>query len=139
MAYRASGLANWCPKDQTTLANEQVKDGSCERCGTEVLKKELPQWFFRITDYAEELLDMDKINSPEKIKMMQRNWIGKSIGVTIKFDLGEFIEGEFIETFTTRIDTIFGVTFIVLSPEHKILKSIIQDEQRDSVYSYIEN
>ena len=139
LAYRASGLANWCPKDQTTLANEQVKDGSCERCGTEVLKKELPQWFFRITDYAEELLDMDKINWPEKIKMMQRNWIGKSIGVTIKFDLGEFIEGEFIETFTTRIDTIFGVTFIVLSPEHKILKSIIQDEQRDSVYSYIEN
>ena len=139
LAYRSSGLANWCPKDQTTLANEQVKDGSCERCGTDVLKKELPQWFFRITDYAEELLEMDKIYWPEKIKMMQRNWIGKSTGVTIKFDLSEFLKDEYIDTFTTRIDTIFGVTFVVLSPEHKLLKSIIQENQRDSVYSYIAN
>jgi len=139
LAYRSSGLANWCPKDQTTLANEQVKDGNCERCGTDVLKKELPQWFFRITDYAEELLEMDKINWPEKIKMMQRNWIGKSTGVTIKFNLNEFLIDGYIDTFTTRIDTIFGVTFLVLSPEHKLLKSIVQDNQRDSVYSYIAN
>ena len=136
LAYRAKGPANWCPQDQTTLANEQVKDGECERCGAEVERRELPQWFFRITRYADEMLEMDSIDWPEKIKVMQRNWIGRSEGVTVAFDVDEFAPGEKIETFTTRIDTIYGVTFVVLAPEYPLVGALTQPEQRAAVEEY---
>ncbi len=142
IAYRKNGAANWCPKDQTTLANEQVKDGSCERCGTTVVRREMPQWFFKITDYADELLEMDAIDWPEKIKVMQRNWIGRSTGVTIGFDVSEFVsdaDQQQIETFTTRIDTVYGVTFVVLAPEHPLAESLTQPDRKAEVDTYIEN
>ena len=138
LAYREHGQANWCPKDQTTLANEQVKDGSCERCGESVVKRALPQWFFAITKYADELLQMDSIDWPDKIKTMQRNWIGRSTGTTIGFDVGEFAPGEKIQTFTTRIDTVYGVTFVVLAPEHPLVEKLTQDSQRKIVEQYVE-
>lgn len=139
IAYRKNGAANWCPTDQTTLANEQVKDGACERCGTTVIRREMPQWFFRITDYADELLEMDGIDWPEKIKLMQRNWIGRSTGVTIGFDVSEFAAGEQIETFTTRIDTVYGVTFVVLAPEHPLAEKLTQPSHKAEVEAYIDN
>jgi len=113
LAYRAKAPVNWCPSCQTVLANEQVLGGLCERCSTQVVRRDLEQWFFRITKYAEELLNFDGIDWPEKIKLMQRNWIGKSEGAIISFP----IEGldQKIEVFTTRPDTIFGATFLVLA------------------------
>ena len=139
LAYRENAQANWCPKCQTTLANEQVKDGECERCESIVSKKALPQWFFAITKYAEELLNMDSIEWPEKIKIMQKNWIGKSNGVTLSFDISEFLPNVKLETFTTRIDTVFGVTFVVLAPEHPLAKKIVQPGYEKEVNKYIEN
>ena len=137
LAYRQYGAANWCPKDQTTLANEQVKDGSCERCGTAVVKRGMPQWFFAITKYADELLEMDQIDWPEKIKTMQRNWIGRSTGTTIEFDIGDFLPGEKIHTFTTRIDTVYGTTFVVLAPDHPLVDKLTQPAQKESVETYV--
>jgi leucyl-tRNA synthetase len=137
LAYREHGPVSWCPKDQTTLANEQVKDGACERCGTIVVKRALPQWYFAITKYADELLDMDQIDWPEQIKTMQRNWIGRSTGTTIGFDISEFAPGEKIETFTTRIDTVYGVTFVVLAPEHPLVKKLTQPAQKAVVEEYV--
>ena len=137
LAYRKHGQANWCPQDQTTLANEQVKDGACERCGTPVIKRALPQWYFAITKYADELLDMDKIDWPEKIKTMQRNWIGRSTGTTIGFDVSEFAASEKIETFTTRIDTVYGVTFVVLAPEHPLVEKLTQPSHKSAVEEYV--
>jgi len=122
MAYRAKGIVNWCPKDQTVLANEQVVgDGNvCERCGTPVLQKEMEQWYFKITDYAERLLkDLDEMDWPERVKLMQANWIGKSQGALVDFKVDG--SDEKISVFTTRPDTIFGATFMVVAPEHKIL------------------
>ena len=139
LAYRENGQANWCPKDQTTLANEQVKDGACERCGTTVTRRAMPQWFFAITKYADELLEMDALDWPEKIKTMQRNWIGRSTGTTIGFDVSEFAPGEKIETFTTRIDTVFGVTFVVLAPEHPLVEKLTQPDQKAAVDAYVDN
>lgn len=143
IAYRKDGPANWCPKDQTTLANEQVKDGECERCGTTVVRREMPQWFFGITKYADELLEMDQIDWPEKIKLMQRNWIGRSTGVTIGFDVSEYLSdtstGTRIETFTTRIDTVYGVTFVVLAPEHPLAAKLTQADRKTDVDAYIDN
>lgn len=142
IAYRKNGAVNWCPKDQTTLANEQVKDGACERCGTTVIRREMPQWYFRITDYADELLEMDGIDWPEKIKLMQRNWIGRSTGVTTGFDVSEYMSGgeqEQIKTFTTRIDTVYGVTFVVLAPEHPLADKLTQPSHKAEVDAYIEN
>lgn len=139
LAYRENGQANWCPKDQTTLANEQVKDGACERCGTAVTRRAMPQWFFAITKYADELLEMDSLDWPEKIKTMQRNWIGRSTGTTIGFDVSEFAPGEKIETFTTRIDTVFGVTFVVLAPEHPLVEKLTQPDHKAAVDAYVEN
>ena len=108
----------WCPKDLTILANEQVIDGRCWRCGTLVTKKDLKQWFFRITEYADRLLeDLETINWPESIKLMQRNWIGRSEGLEVVFGTGandSAIESRSISTFTTRPDTLFGVTFLAL-------------------------
>ena len=137
LAYRQHGQANWCPKCQTTLANEQVKDGSCERCDSSVSKKALPQWFFAITKYADELLNMEEIDWPDKIKIMQKNWIGKSQGVTISFDISEYLFEQKIETFTTRIDTIYGVTFIVLAPEHPLVSQIVQPDYKNEVQMYV--
>ncbi|EQB63586.1 MAG: hypothetical protein RBG1_1C00001G1165 [candidate division Zixibacteria bacterium RBG-1] len=138
LAYRAKALVNWCPKDKTVLANEQVEAGKCWRCGTEVTKKELEQWFFRITAYAERLLaDLDKLNGwPENVKTMQRNWIGKSEGVEINFTLEK--TGEKLSVFTTRPDTIYGVTFMSMAPEHSLLKSMeMEPKYKKEVESYI--
>ena len=139
LAYREHGQANWCPNCQTTLANEQVRDGSCERCESNVSKKALPQWFFAITKYADQLLEMDDLDWPSKIKTMQKNWIGKSEGTIVSFDLKEYIENSVIETFTTRIDTIYGVTFVVLAPEHPIVDQIVQPEFSNEVKKYVYN
>jgi leucyl-tRNA synthetase len=139
LAYRARAPVNWCPKCQTVLANEQVVgEGVCERCGTAVVKKDLEQWFFRITKYAEELLDFSHLDWPERIKTMQRNWIGKSEGAEISFGLEhEEISQKEIKVFTTRPDTIFGVTFLLLAPEHPLVSQLTKAERRAEVEKYI--
>lgn len=139
LAYRKNAPVNWCPNDQTVLANEQVlNDGTCERCGTQVIQKNLYQWFFKITDYAEELLQgLDKINWPEKTKLMQRNWIGKSEGAEVTFKVAD--SGDEIKVFTTRPDTLFGVTYVVLAPEHPLVDKITKNEFRKSVNDYLES
>lgn len=138
LAYRKNAPVNWCPSCQTVLANEQVQpDGSCERCGTTVIQKNLTQWFFRITEYAEELLSgLDTINWPEKTKLMQRNWIGKSQGAEIYFN----VEGsqETITVFTTRPDTIYGVTYVVLAPEHPLVDKICSPDKKEAIRIYRE-
>jgi leucyl-tRNA synthetase len=117
LAYRDEAAVNWCPKDQTVLANEQVIDGRCERCGTVVEKRDLEQWFFKITDYADRLLDdLETIDWPPHVVTMQRNWIGRSEGATVKFHCEA--AGTDYEVFTTRPDTLFGATFFVMAPEH---------------------
>ena len=123
LAYRKRSTVNWCPKDNTVLANEQVIDGTCWRCGTEIVTRELEQWFFRITEYADELLKgLDSLTAwPEKVVVMQRNWIGRSEGARIKFPIADAADSAFVEIFTTRIDTIYGATFVVLSPEHPLV------------------
>ncbi len=140
LAYRAKAPVNWCPNCQTVLANEQVVgEGVCERCKTPVTRRDLEQWFFRITDYAEELLDHSHIEWPERIKLMQRNWIGKSEGVEISFGLdGEGLGKREIRVFTTRPDTIYGVTFMVLAPEHPLVEELTSPERREEVERYIE-
>ena len=139
LAYRKNAPVNWCPNDQTVLANEQVQsDGTCERCGTLVIQKNLTQWFFKITDYAEELLrGLDKINWPEKTKLMQINWIGKSEGAEVDFKV--YGSDEFIKVFTTRPDTLFGVTYVVLAPEHPLVDRLTVDSFRDEVEKYKES
>ena len=136
LAYRKNAPVNWCPKDQTVLANEQVQsDGTCERCGTPVIQKNLTQWFFKITDYAEELLEgLNKINWPEKTKLMQRNWISKSEGAEVIFKIDGRDEG--IKIFTTRPDTLFGATYMVLAPEHPLIDLIITSEFKSGVEQY---
>ena len=138
LAYRSDGAVNWCPEDQTTLANEQVKDGKCERCESVVLKRNMPQWYFAITKYADEMLDMSGIDWPEKVIVSQENWIGRSEGVDIGFDISEYgLETTSIPTFTTRIDTIFGVTFVVLAPEHPLVAELTQPEFKTVVDDYV--
>ena len=124
LAYRKRSPVNWCPKDQTVLANEQVIQGACERCGTIVERRELTQWFFKITDYAQRLLDdMDALEEwPERVLTMQRNWIGRSEGARVTFTIEE--TGEEIEVFTTRPDTLWGVTFFVFSVEHPAVERL---------------
>ncbi|WGO99251.1 leucine--tRNA ligase [Saccharophagus degradans] len=129
LAYKKVASVNWCPNDQTVLANEQVVDGQCWRCDTAVERKEIPQWFIRITDYAEELLaDLDKLpNWPEQVKTMQRNWIGKSQGVEMRFDLANPIAGTTgFDVYTTRPDTLMGVTYVSLAAEHPIAKALAE-------------
>jgi len=131
LAYKKSSFVNWCDDCQTVLANEQVEDGKCWRCDNVVRQKELEQWFFRITDYAEELLDFSKMTDwPERVIAMQKNWIGKSYGTRIDFTL----EGSdtTIPVFTTRPDTIFGCTFMALPPEHPLVSEWLKDEAADS-------
>ena len=139
LAYRTKAPANWCPSCNTTLANEQVlADGTCERCGTTVIRKEIDQWLFRITDYAEELLDFSKIQWPEKTVTMQRNWIGRSKGAEIRFYADIDGKREEIPVFTTRPDTIYGVTFFVLAPEHPWVEKITTPEHRAEVDAYVD-
>jgi len=138
LAYQKKAPVNWCPSCVTVLANEQVKEEKCERCGTEVSKKWLKQWFFKITVYAEELLQkLDNLDWPNRTKHMQKHWIGKSVGSSIKFKVNNHKKE--IEVFTTRSDTIFGVTYIVLAPEHEFVQEITTDKFKDYVNSYIQN
>ena len=139
LAYRSKAPVVWCPSCQTVLANEQVLNGSCERCNSVVTRRDLEQWFLKITDYADELLDFSGlVDWPEKILMMQRNWVGRSEGVEISFDISQNgLEEREIRTFTTRIDTIFGVTFLVLAPEHPLVPLLTTNEQRYEVEAYV--
>ncbi len=133
LAYRKKSSVNWCPDCQTVLANEQVHDGKCWRCSSAVTQKDLDQWFFKITEYAERLLDgLDLLKGtwPEEVITMQRNWIGKSLGAEVLF-------GD-IKVFTTRPDTLFGATFLVLSPEHPMIKTLVTPENKAEVDKYIE-
>jgi leucyl-tRNA synthetase len=125
LAYKREAPVNWCPIDQTVLANEQVENGKCWRCGATVERRNLAQWFFKITDYADRLLaGLDRLEGwPERIKTMQRNWIGRSEGVTFSFDV-ENVDAT-IDVFTTRIDTVFGVTFVAVAPEHPAVAKIL--------------
>ncbi|MBN1565972.1 MAG: leucine--tRNA ligase [Anaerolineae bacterium] len=136
LAYRKMSAVDFCPQCNTTLAREQVwgDDRHCERCGTPVIKKDLEQWFFRTTDYAEELLDHSHIDWPERVKTMQTNWIGRSEGAHVTFRTEA---GDPIEVFTTRPDTLWGATFMVLAPEHPLVDQITTDEQRAAVANYI--
>ncbi|HEY7348885.1 MAG TPA: leucine--tRNA ligase [Ktedonobacterales bacterium] len=138
LAYRTKAPANWCPSCNTTLANEQVVNGACERCGTPVIRKEIDQWLFRITNYADELLDFSALDWPEKTVTMQRNWIGRSEGAEIRFVAEIGSERVEVPVFTTRPDTIFGVTFFVLAPEHPLVERITTPEQRVAVETYID-
>lgn len=139
LAYRGFAPVNWCPSCVTVLANEQVLDGCCERCDTPVTHRDMNQWFFKITEYAEELLDESKIDWPENINIMQRNWIGKSEGVQVKFDISEYeLDEDCLDMFTTRIDTIYGVTFVVMAPEHPLVHFLTTSAKAQEVSEYIE-
>ncbi len=137
LAYKKEATVNYCPKDQTVLANEQVHEGKCERCGTEVIQKSLNQWFWQITKYSQQLLDGHKdLDWPEKTKLMQQHWIGRSEGAEIQFE----IEGskDKITVFTTRADTLFGVTYVVLAPEHPLVETITPKDHWGAVHAYRE-
>jgi len=139
LAYKKENPVNWCPSCQTVLANEQVVEGNCERCGTTVGKKELSQWYFKITDYADRLLDnLDVLEGwPNKVKIMQKNWIGKSTGAEVDFDIVDFEEK--LKIFTTRPDTLYGVTYMVLSPEHPFVKKLTEGtEYEQETLDYVE-
>ncbi len=141
LAYQQESLQWWCPFDKTVLANEQVENGRCWRCGNEVEKKALKQWFFKITDYADRLeKDLDNVNWTESIKTMQRNWIGKSRGSEISFyDVDDDNGKHPIKVFTTRPDTLFGATFLVLAPEHPLIAELVRQGQKHEVEAYIKN
>ncbi len=135
--YKKTQKANWCSSCQTVIANEQVLDGKCERCGTEILQKEVPGWFFKITDFADELIaDLEKVDWPEYTKKNQINWIGKSVGSELDFVLEN--SEERITVYTTRIDTIFSGTYIILAPEHPLVEKITTEENSLAVEEYLE-
>jgi leucyl-tRNA synthetase len=136
LAYRKMAAVDFCPNCNTTLAREQVwgDDRHCERCGTPVIKKNLEQWFFKTTDYADELLDFSGIDWPERVETMQRNWIGRSTGADVVFHTEQ---GDPMEIFTTRPDTLWGATFMVVAPEHPLVDKITTKEQRSAVDAYI--
>ena len=137
LAYQKESYQWWCPVDQTVLANEQVENGHCWRCGAEVEKKKMKQWFFKITAYADELLaGLDELDWPDKIKTMQRNWIGRSEGAEVEFAVADHDDIK-IKVFTTRVDTIFGATFLVLAPEHPLVEQLVTDETRPQVAAYV--
>src|ERR1039458_5966004 len=137
LAYQQEALVNWDPVDKTVLANEQVIDGRAERSGALVEKKSLKQWFFKITDYADRLVDdLESLDWSESIKAMQRNWIGRSRGAEISFKVVGF--DQTINIFTTRHDTQYGVTFLVLAPEHPFVKRISSPEQQAEVDAYVQ-
>lgn len=137
LAYRKEAPVNWCPSCSTVLANEQVIDSKCERCNSEVIKKNLTQWFFKITNYAEELLqDLDTLDWPQKTIAMQKNWIGKSVGGEVEFALEN---GETFRVFTTRADTLYGVSYVVLAPEHPLVDKLVTNEYKKAVDEYKES
>jgi len=143
LAYEAESPINWCPSCKTGLANEEVKDGLCERCGEKVTRKRIRQWILKITAYAERLLtDLDLLDWPEPVKLMQRNWIGRSEGANVVFKVDKSTlknnEDLSFEIYTTRPDTLFGVTYMVLSPEHPLVEKLTTPEQKQAVASYIE-
>lgn len=138
LAYRKRAPVNWCPSCQTVLANEQVADGRCERCKNEVTKKELTQWFFKIRDYAERLLNFEGLKWPEKTMLMQKNWIGRSEGSVVSFDIEGSGAKEVISVYTTRVDTLYGCTYVVLAPEHPLVDVIVGAVQRPAVTEYQE-
>jgi leucyl-tRNA synthetase len=144
LAYEAEMPINWCPSCKTGLANEEVKDGECDRCHTKVTRKRIRQWVLRITAYADRLLeDLEELDWPEAIKIQQRNWIGRSEGATLGFAVarpdGKPSRGDAIEVFTTRPDTLFGATYMVLSPEHPLVMKITSKGQRPAVEAYVES
>lgn len=139
LVYKKKAAVNWCPSCATVLANEQVVEGACERCDTPVTKKDLEQWFFKITDYAQSLLDdLDKLPGwPEKVKTMQRNWIGRSEGTEVDFKVEN--RSDKIRVYTTRVDTIFGVSYVVLAPEHPLVKELVAGtEYEKDVQAFID-
>jgi leucyl-tRNA synthetase len=137
LAVRKEAPVNWCPSCMTVLAEEQIEDGRCERCGTEVVLRELTQWFFKITDYADRLLaGLETLDWPEESKVRQANWIGRSEGAVIRFPVAG--TSEVIPCFTTRADTVFGATYVVLAPEHELVGRITAPEQRATVEAYAE-
>ena len=138
LAYEAETPINWCPSCLTGLANEEVKEGKCERCGAVVTHKTIRQWILKITEYAERLLeDLDTLDWPDSVKAMQRNWIGKSFGAEVDFEIDGH-NGEKLTVYTTRCDTLFGATYMVVAPEHPAVKKITTGEQKDAVEKYIE-
>ena len=139
LAYRKSSPVNWCPNDQTVLANEQVVDGFCERCGAEVTKRELTQWYFKVTDYAQRLLDdMEGLDWPERVLTLQRNWIGRSEGAHVDFEVAtDGGEARTVSVYTTRPDTLFGATFMVVAADAKLAAEIVSDEQRPAYEDYL--
>ena len=143
LAYRKDSMVNWCPKDQTVLANEQVVNGACERCGTTVTKKSLNQWYFKITDYAQQLLDdMEQLEGkwPERVLLMQRNWIGRSEGAEVRFEIEatEAQPAESFTVFTTRPDTLYGSTFIVVAADSTFAEKVVTPEQAQALEDYRE-
>lgn len=136
LAYRTKAPVNWCPNCQTVLANEQVQDGACERCGASVTKKDLTQWFFKIRDYSDRLLDFTNLQWPEKTKIMQEHWIGRKEGINIEYAIKD--SDKKIVVFTTRPDTNFGATFVVIAPEHPLVDSLTTMENETAVQDYIE-
>jgi leucyl-tRNA synthetase len=141
LAYKREAPVNWCPKDQTVLANEQVEDGRCWRCGTVVERRNLSQWFLKITDFADRLLaSLDGMTGwPDKIRTMQRNWIGRSEGVTFSFEVEDVTER--IAVYTTRVDTLFGVTYLAVAPEHPIVEKILEKrpKRRNDIAAFAES
>ena len=139
LAYRKASYVNWCPNDQTVLANEQVVNGACERCGAVVTKRQLTQWYFKTTEYAQRLLDdMAELEGgwPERVLAMQRNWIGRSEGAYVDFEIDGYAEP--VTVFTTRPDTLYGATFFVVAPEGELAAAIVADGQRDEFEAYLE-
>jgi len=137
LAYRKKAPVNWCPSCNTVLANEQVLDGACERCGTPVIKKDLTQWFFNITKYADELLDdLQDLDWPEKTKAMQKHWIGRSYGSSVRFKVDQ--KDLTFEVFTTRVDTLYGASYVVFAPENAMVAELTTDEHKEEVEAYIE-
>ncbi|HKL74854.1 MAG TPA: leucine--tRNA ligase, partial [Halanaerobiales bacterium] len=139
LAYKDESAVNWCPSCETVLANEQVVNEACERCGTKVEKKELEQWFFKITEYADRLLDdIDILEEwPERVKLMQKNWIGRSEGTRIKFQVADYDEE--MDVFTTRPDTIYGATYMVLAPEHPLVDKFIKNsDKKEELENFVE-
>jgi len=135
LAYRAFAPVNWCPNDNTVLSNEEVNDGKCWRCGATVVKKPMLQWFLKITAYGDKLIEgLDRIDWPEGVKTQQRDWIGRSEGV--EFDIAIAGHGDRVRVFTTRVDTVYGMSFVVLSPEHALVDAITTEEQRAAVTAY---
>jgi leucyl-tRNA synthetase len=137
LAYEAESPINWCPSCKTGLANEEVKDGACERCGTKTTRKRIRQWILRITAYAERLLeDLEGLDWPEPVKLMQRNWIGRSEGADVIFKIEGYPDE--LTIYTTRPDTLFGATYMVLAPEHPLVEKICSAEQKAAVAAYLE-